>query len=69
MRGALVLAPTRELADQIADELRSFAGDLRVEAVYGGVGYGKQLDALKKGVDILVALPRPPRGPVRPMTS
>ncbi|MFP5487049.1 MAG: DEAD/DEAH box helicase, partial [Acidimicrobiia bacterium] len=54
---ALVLAPTRELADQITTELRSFAGRVRVDAVYGGVGYGSQLTALKRGVDVLVACP------------
>ena len=54
---ALILSPTRELADQITTELRSFAGDVRVAAVYGGVGYGPQLTALNKGVDILVACP------------
>ncbi|MEO1056219.1 MAG: DEAD/DEAH box helicase [Actinomycetota bacterium] len=54
---SLVLAPTRELADQIAAELETFADRLRVAVVYGGVGYGKQLDALHRGVDILVACP------------
>ena len=54
---SLVLAPTRELADQIATELETFAGSLRIAAVYGGVGYGKQLDALRRGVDILIACP------------
>jgi superfamily II DNA/RNA helicase len=54
---ALVLAPTRELAEQITIELRSFSGRLNVEAVYGGVGYGKQLSALRRGVDVLVACP------------
>jgi superfamily II DNA/RNA helicase len=54
---ALVLAPTRELAEQITTELRSFSGRLRVDAVYGGVGYGKQLSALRRGVDVLVACP------------
>jgi superfamily II DNA/RNA helicase len=54
---ALVLAPTRELAEQITTELRSFSGRLRVDAVYGGVGYGKQLNALRRGVDVLVACP------------
>jgi superfamily II DNA/RNA helicase len=53
----LVLAPTRELAEQITSELRTFAGNVRVDAVYGGVGYGPQLTALKRGVDILVACP------------
>ena len=54
---ALVLAPTRELAEQISIELRSFAGSVRVGVVYGGVGYGPQVKALRKGVDILVACP------------
>jgi superfamily II DNA/RNA helicase len=53
----LVLAPTRELAEQITIELRSFAGNVRIEPVYGGVGYGGQLGALRRGVDILVACP------------
>ncbi|MDE0370509.1 MAG: DEAD/DEAH box helicase [bacterium] len=53
----LVLAPTRELADQIATELRSFSGKVRVAVVYGGVGYGPQVRALRSGVDILVACP------------
>ncbi|SVC13492.1 uncharacterized protein METZ01_LOCUS266346, partial [marine metagenome] len=46
----LVLAPTRELAEQIRTELRSFAGKVRVGVVYGGVGYGPQLKALRDGV-------------------
>jgi superfamily II DNA/RNA helicase len=54
---ALVLAPTRELAEQITTELRTFSGRLRVDAVYGGVGYGSQVNALRRGVDVLVACP------------
>jgi len=54
---ALVLSPTRELAEQIATDLRSFAGDVRVGVVYGGVGYGPQLKRLRDGVEILVACP------------
>ena len=54
---ALVLAPTRELADQIMMELRSFSGGVRVAVVYGGVGYGNQVQSLRRGVDILVACP------------
>ena len=54
---ALVLAPTRELAEQIATEIRTFAGPVRVGVVYGGVGYGRQFDALRQGIDILVACP------------
>ena len=53
----LVLAPTRELADQISRELRSIAGKVRISVVYGGVGYGPQRSALQRGVDILVACP------------
>lgn len=54
---ALILAPTRELADQIYVELASFSGKVRVGVVYGGVGYGPQLNLLRSGVDILVACP------------
>jgi superfamily II DNA/RNA helicase len=55
---ALVLAPTRELASQIVDELRSLADvrKLRIAAVYGGVGFGPQSAAAKRA-DILVATP------------
>ena len=55
----LVLAPTRELASQIAEEIRAFASlrGLRVHAIFGGVGYGPQLKALERGVDLLVACP------------
>ena len=56
---ALVLAPTRELAAQIESELRPLAAvrGLTVAAFYGGVGFGKQLTVLRKGVDIAVACP------------
>lgn len=56
---ALILAPTRELAEQIKQELTplSKATRRRVSAVYGGVGYGPQKAALRRGVDILVATP------------
>jgi superfamily II DNA/RNA helicase len=55
---ALILAPTRELASQIVDELEivAKARKLRVAAVYGGVGFGPQIAAAKKA-DILVATP------------
>ncbi len=55
----LVLEPTRELAAQVETALRDFARftDLSVAVVFGGVGYGRQLDALKQGVDVLVATP------------
>jgi superfamily II DNA/RNA helicase len=55
----LVLAPTRELADQIRRELDPIAraGGRSVAAIYGGVGYEPQKRALRKGVDVLVACP------------
>ncbi len=55
---ALVLAPTRELAGQIVEELRSAADarGLRIAAVYGGVGFGPQSTAARRA-DILVATP------------
>ena len=54
---ALILAPTRELAEQINTELATFSGKVRIGVVYGGVGYGPQLNAHRRGVDILVACP------------
>jgi len=55
--GSLILAPTRELAEQIFSELRTFAGKTKIGVVYGGVGYGNQIRSLKQGIDILVACP------------
>ncbi len=56
---ALILAPTRELAEQIKRELGPLAGavERRVSAVYGGVAYGPQKGALRKGVDVLCGTP------------
>jgi ATP-dependent RNA helicase DeaD len=56
---ALILVPTRELARQVSHEaeiLCAGAG-LRNVAVYGGVGYGPQIDGLKKGAQIVVGTP------------
>ncbi len=55
----LVLAPTRELAMQITDEFKKFAKHTGIKAVsiYGGQGMGVQLQALKHGVEIIVATP------------
>ncbi len=56
---ALVLTPTRELCQQVADVLMdvgSRSGFL-VTAIYGGVGYGPQMDALKHGAQIVVGTP------------
>ncbi|HEX2152479.1 MAG TPA: DEAD/DEAH box helicase [Acidimicrobiia bacterium] len=56
---ALVLVPTRELADQIVRELGPLAkaAGRRIVAVYGGVGYGPQKSALRRGADLVVATP------------
>lgn len=56
---ALVLAPTRELAEQIKKDLAPLAREVgrTVEAIYGGVGYGPQIKSLRHGVDVLVATP------------
>ena len=55
----LILEPTRELAAQVETAFRDFARftDIRTVAVFGGVGYGKQTDALRAGADIIVATP------------
>ena len=55
----LVLVPTRELAAQVCGELEWLgrARKLRVAAVYGGVGFGAQLKALRRGVDVARRLP------------
>jgi ATP-dependent RNA helicase RhlE len=55
----LVLEPTRELAAQVETAFRDFARftDLRIAVVFGGVGYGQQREALRTGVDVLVATP------------
>ncbi len=56
---ALILAPTRELAIQIGDELRAYGKrlPLRHSVIFGGVGQKPQTDALARGLDIVVATP------------
>src|SRR5690606_34000959 len=56
---ALVLAPTRELALQVADSMTEYGKHLneRVLAVYGGQPYGPQINSVKRGVDIIVGTP------------
>lgn len=56
---SLVLVPTRELARQVWQEAVTIFADtsLRSAAVYGGVGYGAQIDALKRGAHIVVGTP------------
>ena len=55
----LVLTPTRELAAQVADSARRYGTHtaIRAMAMFGGVGMQPQLDALTRGVDIVVATP------------
>ena len=56
---ALVLVPTRELAVQVSEAIRAYGHDMgaRVLPVYGGEPIGRQLGALKRGVDVVVATP------------
>ena len=55
----LIMAPTRELAMQITEEIKKFGKytGIKVATVYGGQGMGLQLDALDRGVEIVVATP------------
>mgnify|MGYP006116408219 CR=1 FL=1 len=56
---ALILTPTRELASQIMENIDNYANGLllNTKVVYGGVGRQNQVDAIKQGLDILVATP------------
>ena len=56
---ALMLTPTRELAIQVGQECAGIARfkDLRIAAIYGGVGFGPQEQALREGVEIVVGTP------------
>ncbi|MGE3248117.1 MAG: DEAD/DEAH box helicase, partial [Beijerinckiaceae bacterium] len=55
----LVLAPTRELAAQIAESFRTYGrnSQMQVAVIFGGVSYGPQVKALNRGLDVLVATP------------
>jgi ATP-dependent RNA helicase RhlE len=55
----LILEPTRELAQQVIEQLETYGKyrPLKSVLLHGGVGYGKQREALKNGVDIVVATP------------
>jgi ATP-dependent RNA helicase DeaD len=55
----LVLTPTRELAMQVAKAVSKYGKPLKVEAlaVYGGTGYGDQIHAIRRGVEVVVATP------------
>jgi ATP-dependent RNA helicase DeaD len=54
---AFILTPTRELALQVAKELEWLAPHLGITPIYGGTGYGRQAEALKRGTDVVVATP------------
>ncbi|WP_264784403.1 DEAD/DEAH box helicase, partial [Gluconacetobacter azotocaptans] len=56
---ALVLAPTRELASQIDESFKAYARHMRLShaVIFGGVGQGRQVEAMRRGVDVLVAAP------------
>lgn len=56
---ALVVTPTRELAIQIEENFKAYAKYLNIKtiAIFGGVPQGRQVTALKKGVDVLIATP------------
>jgi ATP-dependent RNA helicase RhlE len=55
----LVLCPTRELAQQVAEDTEALAKgtSVRVQAIFGGVGYGPQIEALESGYEVIVATP------------
>ena len=55
----LILAPTRELADQVADNMKQYASKspLRVAVVYGGVDMKPQTEALRRGCEVVIATP------------
>jgi len=56
---ALVVTPTRELAAQVEEDVRTYGKHLSLKStlVFGGVGIQPQIDALRRGVDVLVATP------------
>lgn len=56
---ALILTPTRELAAQVSDSVKTYGKylSLRSTVVYGGVGIGPQIQTLRRGVDIVIATP------------
>ena len=56
---ALILAPTRELAGQIGDRINAYGRHLKLRSavIFGGVGQGQQVKAMRAGVDILIATP------------
>ena len=55
----MILVPTRELAVQVSDNLKTYARHLRINVttLYGGAGMQPQINNLQRGVDVLVACP------------
>ena len=53
----LIVAPTRELAIQVEAVFKSLDSGLRTALLYGGVGYRQQMEALKRGVDVVIGTP------------
>jgi len=55
----LILEPVRELASQVLDNLELLGSGTNIKSllIHGGVGYGKQIDGIKSGVDVLIATP------------
>ncbi|KAK2503637.1 hypothetical protein MC885_010577, partial [Smutsia gigantea] len=56
-RGVLVLAPTRELANQVAKDFKDITRKLSVACFYGGTSYQSQISHIRNGIDILVGTP------------
>ena len=58
-RKALIMVPTRELAVQVEEEAVKLASatDLKCASFYGGVGYDKQIAAIKGGIDLIIGTP------------
>jgi ATP-dependent RNA helicase RhlE len=56
---ALILTPTRELAAQVHENLRDYGKHMQVSAttIFGGVSMGPQINALRRGVDVVIATP------------
>src|ERR1700722_5327620 len=56
---ALILTPTRELAAQVHESIRTYGKHLRIfsTTIFGGVSMGPQMDALRRGLDLIVATP------------
>jgi ATP-dependent RNA helicase DeaD len=55
----LILTPTRELAIQVAKAVKTYGKAVKIEvlAVYGGTGYAEQINAIRRGVEVIVATP------------